>query len=663
MIVTFYSYKGGTGRTMALANVAILLAREGKRVLAVDFDLEAPGIWRFFEDLEPDLHRRNGLLDMLTAHSAGQTVDWREYVSIVEFGAGVISVMTSGLLDADYPARVLDFNWRDFFTQSDGGAFMEKLRAEWSREFDFVLIDSRTGITDTGGVCTIALPDLIAPVFVPNHQSVEGILDVLRRAQEGRKNLAYDRPPALVLPVLSRFDSRTEYESANEWLDLLAEKLGHLYADWLPKNIGPRKILERSKLPYVAYFSFGEKLPALQDSLSDPESLGYALSIIARLIGSHLADAEAVASGSITSMPLRTAADATQTQAVQPTAKPAGEQVICPICLTTIEDWGTLKRWRWDADQDAYAELNIPADITGPQRASMERGSARRCPNPYQLKPAEHYLPADYGSFGPPVILGFVGLTRSGKTHLLAAMAGAMQAGLRQFGIDYRALDRSLHEQFLKNQVRPLLQNNEMLAGTQEGIVTFADAFFVMQRNGQQRPVVMFDVAGGELAAAAVTTKFLDIADGLFFLADPSQIESGAYDVTFSNVLDLLKGTGRLPGQVSAAIVLNKADLVRFEEPVTRWLRSGSGTLDANEFLSESRDVYAYLHSKGAAAWTLPYEEFAKATLHVASATGGVGEDGVYPRGVTPRRVLRPLVAMLAMTGVLTGAEAEKVGI
>ena len=47
-IVTFYSYKGGTGRTMALANVAWILASNGKRVLVVDWDLESPGLHRFF---------------------------------------------------------------------------------------------------------------------------------------------------------------------------------------------------------------------------------------------------------------------------------------------------------------------------------------------------------------------------------------------------------------------------------------------------------------------------------------------------------------------------------------------------------------------------------------------------------------------------------------
>jgi hypothetical protein len=127
-----------------------------------------------------------------------------------------------------------------------------------------------------------------------------------------------------------------------------------------------------------------------------------------------------------------------------------------------------------------------------------------------------------------------------------------------------------------------------------------------------------------------------------------------------------VKSTEIQPGQVSAAIVLNKADLLRFEDPIAFWLRSDEKTLDAAEFIRESADVYAFLCDKGAGAWTRPYRECARATLHVASATGGSGRESdgaVYPRGVTPRRVLRPLVAMLAMTGVLTGAEAERVGI
>ena len=47
-IITFYSYKGGTERSMAIANFAWILAANSKKVLTIDWDLEAPGLHRFF---------------------------------------------------------------------------------------------------------------------------------------------------------------------------------------------------------------------------------------------------------------------------------------------------------------------------------------------------------------------------------------------------------------------------------------------------------------------------------------------------------------------------------------------------------------------------------------------------------------------------------------
>ena len=60
-IVTFYSYKGGTGRTMALANVAWILASAGKKVLVADWDLEAPGLHRFFHPFLQQEYEAEGL--------------------------------------------------------------------------------------------------------------------------------------------------------------------------------------------------------------------------------------------------------------------------------------------------------------------------------------------------------------------------------------------------------------------------------------------------------------------------------------------------------------------------------------------------------------------------------------------------------------------------
>src|SRR6185369_5293034 len=64
-ILTFYSYKGGTGRSMHLANVAWILASNGKRVLIVDWDLEAPGLHRYFHPflLDKELTATDGLID------------------------------------------------------------------------------------------------------------------------------------------------------------------------------------------------------------------------------------------------------------------------------------------------------------------------------------------------------------------------------------------------------------------------------------------------------------------------------------------------------------------------------------------------------------------------------------------------------------------------
>src|SRR5580658_9529805 len=66
-IITFYSYKGGTGRSMTLANVAWLLANAGKRVLMIDWDLEAPGLHRYFHPflLDKELSATPGLIDLV----------------------------------------------------------------------------------------------------------------------------------------------------------------------------------------------------------------------------------------------------------------------------------------------------------------------------------------------------------------------------------------------------------------------------------------------------------------------------------------------------------------------------------------------------------------------------------------------------------------------
>src|ERR1700744_3810689 len=84
-IVTFYSYKGGTGRTMALANVAWILASNGLKVLVVDWDLESPGLHKYFHPfLDPaKVAATQGIIELITdyAWEATQGGDrWPDWV-------------------------------------------------------------------------------------------------------------------------------------------------------------------------------------------------------------------------------------------------------------------------------------------------------------------------------------------------------------------------------------------------------------------------------------------------------------------------------------------------------------------------------------------------------------------------------------------------------
>ena len=72
MIYTLYSFKGGVGRSMALASLGAYFCRKGLRVVMVDWDLEAPGLENYFyspaEGKSMELARaaaRPGLIDLL----------------------------------------------------------------------------------------------------------------------------------------------------------------------------------------------------------------------------------------------------------------------------------------------------------------------------------------------------------------------------------------------------------------------------------------------------------------------------------------------------------------------------------------------------------------------------------------------------------------------
>lgn len=297
-IITFYSYKGGVGRTFALANIAVLLAKRGKRVLLMDWDLEAPGLHRYFKPFIKNTQwEEEGLIHLLKKAENDQSVSWKSYTTKVAISdCEPIHLITSGDQASDYVEQVRSFSWNTFFEKHAGGDLLNRWRNEWKAKYDFVLVDSRTGITDTGGVCTIYLPDILVLVFSANEQSFERGVLVASGVQKARRDLDVPRPPLAVLPLPGRFDGRDEIDEAQFWLNRFAEELKPFYDDWLPKGLKPRQILELTKIPYITKFSFGEPLPVITQGVSDPEFPGFYLENVAKLLVSDFRDAQHIVS-------------------------------------------------------------------------------------------------------------------------------------------------------------------------------------------------------------------------------------------------------------------------------------------------------------------------------------------------------------------------------
>lgn len=236
---TFYSYKGGVGRTLALANVAAVLAQKGRRVLVVDFDLEAPGL----TTLPPfaDAANRPGIVDFVSEYvDTGAAPDARRFIHTCEvvhdepygdIGSHLplgftIDVMPAGMDgDGDYAGRLSRIDWNELYAQRDGFLLMENLRAAWQDAgYDYVLIDSRTGHTDVGGICTRQLPNAVAAVFFPNEQNLVGLRQVVEAVRMGG-----GRPQPIELTFVASRVPRLDDEHGHlkRWLDRFQAELGY----------------------------------------------------------------------------------------------------------------------------------------------------------------------------------------------------------------------------------------------------------------------------------------------------------------------------------------------------------------------------------------------------------------------------------------------------
>lgn len=173
--LVFASIKGGVGRSTALCVLAAHLAAQGRRVLAIDMDLEAPGLGNML--LPDETLPTFGLLDYLVEQTFGP-LDDQFYADMVGSswlggGRGRVDVVPAiGQCSLSNPANVLAKIARAYL---DGGessgaddlsmeppSFMDHMRALIDRlanplRYDVILIDARAGLHETTAAAVVGL--------------------------------------------------------------------------------------------------------------------------------------------------------------------------------------------------------------------------------------------------------------------------------------------------------------------------------------------------------------------------------------------------------------------------------------------------------------------------------------------------------------------------
>jgi len=291
-IYTFYSYKGGTGRSMVLANFAWIMAASGKRVLAIDWDLEAPGLHRYFRPFltDPDLFETDGLIDAfwsLAASLANKHPDksgaaaldddaesaiddtkrrltWKYFPK-----GGSIDFVGAGRQGApyNYNERANTFDWKRFYDLG-GAEKLTAMKTQLKMGYDWVLIDSRTGVSDTAGICTMQLPDAVVACFTLNRQSIEGVRAVLSSIRAYRSK-SVDGSKIEFFPLATRIENaeRDRLEIARKYArESLLEFLPAKFSPTKNPAANPREYWDKMELAYRPAYAFEEILAAFGDA-------------------------------------------------------------------------------------------------------------------------------------------------------------------------------------------------------------------------------------------------------------------------------------------------------------------------------------------------------------------------------------------------------------
>jgi MinD-like ATPase involved in chromosome partitioning or flagellar assembly len=216
-VVTFFSHKGGVGRSTALVATALHLARSNRKVAVVDLDIEAPGLSSLLLASPPSV----GGLDYLVEASVGVGSTARDvtaYVADADFvGSGPgLQVVPAGPVDDAFLEMLARIDLQDAGASSILAARILQLFRELQSQFgplDFILVDARAGLHEVAGLMLAGLCHGAVVVGTDSPQSWIGITQVAQLLSAPYRREGKDPRPVLLVHGMAPAASDPRYES------------------------------------------------------------------------------------------------------------------------------------------------------------------------------------------------------------------------------------------------------------------------------------------------------------------------------------------------------------------------------------------------------------------------------------------------------------------
>ncbi len=179
-VISFYSYKGGVGRTIALIQTAYNLAQAGKKILLLDLDIEAPSLHNIFEEEIADEINgvKYGVIEYLYKKLVEKSNSVSEedifcHLQLDEIPGEIYVIPACREMNKEYIYQMEKIQTQKIQEQEIFEGIFSYLKERL--DVDMILVDTRAGFNHWGSLSLLSLSDQVIFVAYPNRENIEGL--------------------------------------------------------------------------------------------------------------------------------------------------------------------------------------------------------------------------------------------------------------------------------------------------------------------------------------------------------------------------------------------------------------------------------------------------------------------------------------------------------